>query len=65
MAKLYCDRLLLAQSSNFIILTFVFVGHKLFLVKQSGASSPAAPFSAFSALTLLVGRQEGHPACKN
>ena len=22
-------------------------------------------FSAFSALTLLVGRQEGHPACKN
>jgi len=23
-----------------------------------------APFRAFSALTLLVGRQEGHPACK-
>jgi len=23
-----------------------------------------AAFSAFSALTLLVGRQEGHPACK-
>ena len=22
------------------------------------------PWSAFSALTLLVGRQEGHPACK-
>jgi len=22
------------------------------------------PFIAFSALTLLVGRQEGHPACK-
>ena len=22
------------------------------------------PVSAFSALTLLVGRQEGHPACK-
>ena len=22
-------------------------------------------YSAFSALTLLVGRQEGHPACKN
>jgi len=21
--------------------------------------------AAFSALTLLVGRQEGHPACKN
>jgi len=25
--------------------------------------SPA--YYAFSALTLLVGRQEGHPACKN
>jgi len=24
-----------------------------------------AIFVAFSALTLLVGRQEGHPACKN
>ena len=24
----------------------------------------SAPVSAFSALTLLVGRQEGHPACK-
>jgi len=23
------------------------------------------PIFAFSALTLLVGRQEGHPACKN
>jgi len=23
-----------------------------------------SPLSAFSALTLLVGRQEGHPACK-
>jgi len=23
------------------------------------------PSCAFSALTLLVGRQEGHPACKN
>jgi len=22
-------------------------------------------YCAFSALTLLVGRQEGHPACKN
>ena len=24
-----------------------------------------ATYIAFSALTLLVGRQEGHPACKN
>jgi len=26
--------------------------------------SDRVPFLAFSALTLLVGRQEGHPACK-
>ena len=26
---------------------------------------PQLPLSAFSALTLLVGWQEGHPACKN
>jgi len=25
---------------------------------------PLVPITAFSALTLLVGRQEGHPACK-
>jgi len=27
-------------------------------------SSVLNAFNAFSALTLLVGRQEGHPACK-
>jgi len=27
-------------------------------------SSLAGQYIAFSALTLLVGRQEGHPACK-
>jgi len=27
-------------------------------------SLDTAAFHAFSALTLLVGRQEGHPACK-
>jgi len=25
---------------------------------------PLVPWHAFNALTLLVGRQEGHPACK-
>ena len=32
----------------------------------AAALSPAlmSEFCAFSALTLLVGRQEGHPACK-
>ena len=29
------------------------------------AKLTACGISAFSALTLLVGRQEGHPACKN
>jgi len=42
-------------------------------VQASGRNTPLIPFlisvlyilfSAFSALTLLVGRQEGHPACK-
>jgi len=30
-----------------------------------GMYSEILNFDAFSALTLLVGRQEGHPACKN
>jgi len=30
----------------------------------SGAQPDAFSADAFSALTLLVGRQEGHPACK-
>jgi len=34
---------------------------KIFLVCCLQASASA---SVFSALTLLVGRQEGHPACK-
>ena len=28
------------------------------------ANEPLVTYYAFSALTLLVGRQEGHPACK-
>jgi len=41
-----------------------------FLVKTGVAGSEFVvtdngPTVAFSALTLLVGRQEGHPACKN
>ena len=35
-------------------------------LRRSLASSPNPnALVAFSALTLLVGRQEGHPACKN
>ena len=30
---------------------------------RGGLYATAGAFSAFSALTLLVGRQEGHPAC--
>jgi len=33
------------------------------LLRRTVASNPNA-LVAFSALTLLVGRQEGHPACK-
>jgi len=32
---------------------------------NQGSSENSACVSAFSALTLLVGRQKGHPACKN
>ena len=32
--------------------------------KMSGINTALYSLSAFSALTLLVGRQEGHPACK-
>jgi len=43
--------------------------HQRVIIKLSGlpeSTSYLEPsFSAFSALTLLVGRQEGHPACKN
>ena len=46
----------------------IFSGLMLFLFFFSGLmlSLPECLqcFSAFSALTLLVGRQEGHPACK-
>ena len=31
---------------------------------MSGIDTALYSLSAFSALTLLVGRQEGHPACK-
>ena len=33
-------------------------------VESKGMSVNMNKFIAFSALTLLVGRQEGHPACK-
>jgi len=36
----------------------------LVLFKQSSFFDELGLFYAFSALTLLVGRQEGHPACK-
>ena len=47
--------------------------HNSSIAKPSQQSKPAGFFChylplflmAFSALTLLVGRQEGHPACKN
>jgi len=47
--KFRCNRLPLIRSANYIRRTFVVVGHV---------------GHAFSALMLLVGRQEGHSACK-
>jgi len=45
---------------------------KILALRPAGNDSPGTPVSCrllylvvFSALTLLVGRQEGHPACKN
>ena len=38
--------------------------HRAVIFNWSDFSFFAATYSAFSALTLLVGRQEGHPACK-
>jgi len=36
----------------------------LFRAQWSAGKDISVPFCAFSALTLLVGQQEGHPACK-
>jgi len=42
-ANVYCDRLLLAHSSNFIILTFVFVRHKIFWRDSFAPPHPLHP----------------------
>ena len=43
LAEVCCDRLLLARSANFIILTFVVVRHGIFLVKLFEAPLPVLP----------------------
>jgi len=46
----------------------VTVGGRLFVPDANGfqpLSADSRLLVAFSALTLLVGRQEGHPACKS
>jgi len=40
-------------------------GCQLCFYKSFFAAVSVVALVAFSALTLLVGRQEGHPACKN
>jgi len=42
----------------------VIIGISLSLLTEQVIHSLKKHFIAFSALTLLVGRQEGHPACK-
>jgi len=53
--------------SNFFLMSYALVNYSCF--DASLAKSPGTVLTvlyyAFSALTLLVGRQEGHPACKN
>ena len=43
LAKLRCDRLLLAYPANFSVLILVFVSHETFLARLFCASLPAAP----------------------
>ena len=43
----------------------IFLQPRVTYIKRTLASSPQSECASFSALTLLVGRQEGHPACKN
>ena len=56
-----------------VLLTFILLGLRIVLFSRTPAVWQlwlnkyvmlCHMFSAFSALTLLVGRQEGHPACK-
>ena len=66
-----CHLPFLSFSSNPLILAlsfpFRFPSHFTLCnrVVSLVVSSSFLSFTAFSALTLLVGRQEGHPACKN
>jgi len=45
-AKVCCDRLLLAHSENFILLNFVIFNHNIFLARLCSALSPAVPGAA-------------------
>ena len=62
-AKVYCDKLLSARSSNFIIPTFVFISHKIFSVRLfvpprlllAGGIVPSAPTSYTTAIKDTVG----------
>jgi len=44
--------------------TCLYVGHAESLDRRFAHPCKGRFLSGFSALTLLVGRQEGHPACK-
>ena len=54
------------STSCFHHLTLCLGNRNIWLTKELVPLFPkcSAPERAFSALTLLVGRQEGHPACK-
>ena len=55
-------KLLMLSSKQYSILLHLFIYYTLYFNVPSVLCAFSA--CAFSALTLLVGRQEGHPACK-
>jgi len=66
---LYLYYLLFFKNTSHFISYRCFIKHYVGLlfhlvVLISVVSAYCVEFVAFSALTLLVGRQEGHPACK-
>ena len=56
--------LLTIKDCRLLSLVYPLVGSKSIMRRNLTTRSIMSVRNAFSALTLLVGRQEGHPACK-
>ena len=61
-SRCHCHSLSLASLKSRLVLPFWYWLTRV--VPDKGPLNGCVCSSAFSALTLLVGRQEGHPACK-